>query len=473
MTVRYSATKIQNAFDRLEATTGAMTLYVATTGDDNTGTGAVGSPYATVERAFQDLPRYIRHECKILVAAGVYASGWPTTIAPIFEEDGSLAIVGVGTPDVVSGPWTVTGVASLGSGGIRLTIAAGGLGATDSLCGQTVMILTGGHPGNAHQVVANTDTTIDILFNSDAPHNADTFNLVRPAVKMTAIGCDFRYDSRTQYGSGGAAWNNCRFVVHNIWLDASTSAVGMDLFKFGSVTEGYSGFWLDFVTFTGPGTAYGTVSLVDTNVGQWAPHTDAYILAGATGITNLSVYGKPGFTIDGGGDRVLADLYCRGRINLLDGVVKGALWLSDSILGLANCGAGSIGNYGGSALTFSYGTVVGKAGENAIDCEGTDLRLSDVHFLFGLSAIKSRRGSYISLTAVSCDATGITGSAADIGVLCRVRQSGALNSFLGATVARAAYRFTAPAADIDGAAWLAADGDTATDSRGAFITRGD
>lgn len=167
MTVRYSATKNQDAFDRLEATTGAMTIYVATTGNDNTGTGAVGSPYATVERAYADLPKTLKHECKILVEAGNYASGWPKSIAPVFEDDGSLAIVGVGVPAVVSGPWTVTGVADLGTGGQRLTIAAGGLGAVDSLCGQWVMIATGGHPGSAHQVVANTDTKGGVIVRID------------------------------------------------------------------------------------------------------------------------------------------------------------------------------------------------------------------------------------------------------------------------------------------------------------------
>ena len=88
-------------------TTQDMTLYVdGTLGSDADGDGSVGSPYATVARAYEDIPRYVRHECKILVAAGSYAGGWPTSIAPVFEAAGSLSIVGVGTPTVVSGPWT-------------------------------------------------------------------------------------------------------------------------------------------------------------------------------------------------------------------------------------------------------------------------------------------------------------------------------------------------------------------------------
>jgi hypothetical protein len=57
----------------IAATTQAITLYVATTGSDTTGTGAVGAPYATLTKALSTLPKVINHMVVINVAAGTYS----------------------------------------------------------------------------------------------------------------------------------------------------------------------------------------------------------------------------------------------------------------------------------------------------------------------------------------------------------------------------------------------------------------
>ncbi len=56
-----------------EFDTGSTTIYVATTGNDTTGDGSSGTPYATVARAMQDLPTVLRYNQTIDVADGTYA----------------------------------------------------------------------------------------------------------------------------------------------------------------------------------------------------------------------------------------------------------------------------------------------------------------------------------------------------------------------------------------------------------------
>jgi hypothetical protein len=98
---------------------------------------------------------------------------------------GSLAVVGVGVPTVISGPHTITGSAVLGAGGHLLTVAAGGLGAVDSLCGQSIMVTSAGvRQGFVYLIVANTDTTITLVYTDAPPQNADVFSTVTPPVKI-------------------------------------------------------------------------------------------------------------------------------------------------------------------------------------------------------------------------------------------------------------------------------------------------
>lgn len=471
MTVRYSPTKNQDAFDRLGATTGAMTIYVATTGNDNTGTGAVGSPYATVERAFQDLPRYIRHECKILVEAGDYASGWPKSIAPIFEDDGSLAIVGVGTPDVVSGPWTVTGVADLGTGGQRITVGAGGLGAVDSLCGQMVMIATGGHPGMGHMVGANTDTTIDIVLVSDKVHNADTFNLVNPAVKIAADEAALSQQNMTCPAWDGGTWTSKinRLVLHNIWLDLSASPSLAAILR---MTETYtrddgSGLALSFVRVDLPAPVYGGVFASGVTLNTQKAYTDAFITDGATGVINLDGDYQVGTTITHTGDRETYTAYSYGNTSLKYCCIKGSV--GTTVGADLQVSAGVWGQLYGKCRVLS-GVVVGKTAKIPISVDAVEAFLKNVHILKGSCALKLIGNVRAQIEGLTCDGTDVTGSAVDVGEGASLILIGAHASFVGATGARAAYRFIAPAVDIDGPAWPAA-GAGVTDAMGSWINR--
>jgi len=78
----------------------SKTIYVTTSGNDTTGTGAVGAPYLTVSRAIQDIPYYLTSDVTINIGAGTF------TIASILylrgrfgggEGEGRIYITGAGS----------------------------------------------------------------------------------------------------------------------------------------------------------------------------------------------------------------------------------------------------------------------------------------------------------------------------------------------------------------------------------------
>jgi hypothetical protein len=453
-------------------TVAPITKYVATTGNDTTGKGTVALPYATVDRAYQDMPRVIAHECKILVTAGDYATGWPESIAPTFIKEGSLAIVGVGVPRHVSGPWSVTGVADLGLGGQRLTIGAGGLGAVDGLCGQMVMIATGGHVGNGHMVVGNSDTTIDLILQTDKPHNADTFNLVNPAVKIVVPKAYIGYENHGVHS--GNSWTpiSSRLILHNIWLDFTASPTMVEALRLAGIAGGNQGVTLDFVRIDCANPSYGAIHVDSLQINYPVQYSSDYVADGGTAIANIGADYKPGLTITSTDDRAARLVYLYGsRVSFSNICVKG--WVLCGYLSYASFGFFGVGilSSGRSKISTGTGIVVGKAGSPAIDSgyDGSN-DLNTTHILLGSCALRLYIDAKAWCTDLTCDIVGVTGSAVDVGEHSSLILTGAHANFVGATGARAAYRFTAPAVDINGAAWPAV-GAGVTDAMGSFINR--
>lgn len=58
----------------LAVSDGDVQLYVATTGDDTTGDGSIGNPFATRQRAWDSLLAIINHKYVINIADGVYST---------------------------------------------------------------------------------------------------------------------------------------------------------------------------------------------------------------------------------------------------------------------------------------------------------------------------------------------------------------------------------------------------------------
>ena len=78
----------------------SKTIYVTTGGNDSTGTGAVGAPYLTVNRALQDIPYYLQHDVSINIGAGTFTIGTALWIRGRFGggyAEANIYIVGAGS----------------------------------------------------------------------------------------------------------------------------------------------------------------------------------------------------------------------------------------------------------------------------------------------------------------------------------------------------------------------------------------
>jgi hypothetical protein len=334
-----------------------------------------------------------------------------------------------------------------------------------------VMIATGGHPNQGHMVVANTDTTIDLVLVTDKVHNADTFNLVNPAAKIAADSVVIKQENlAAPYWDGGTWTSNVnRLVIHNIWLDLTASPSASAIMRLlGDAMNNSEGIGLSYVRIDLPATIYGGIHVSGAQLNVSGAQSSAFITDGATGITNLFGDYQVGVSITHAGDREARAIYTYGDSRLMYACVKG--WIS-SVAGRSTAGMLGVGLISGQGFShLNNGIVVGKSTKIALDYDRCNANIRDIHVLNGTCALKLIGNAQVTLEGVTCDAALVTGSAVDMGDSSSLILIGAHANFVGATGARAAYRFIAPAVDIDGAAWPAV-GAGVTDATGSFINR--
>lgn len=469
------------------ATTAAMTLYVATTGSDTTGDGTVGNPYATVEKAYNDIPKIIRHECKILVEAGSYSGGWPKSIDPVLYDNGRLLIIGVGSPTVVSGPHIVTGVSDLGSfTGQLITVGAGGLGATDALCGGWVRVDAGGVVGTAHKIAASTDTTIVVNKITNAVQNGDTISIIRPAITISIPDGFYIEHSPTETKYAVSTNRFSQILLHNLVLDGSscTYRIGSFIIRGDkNCTLNPSNFSipgprLDFCQIILPTSQTGAMEIANCSVNSYRTVVvdGDYVTDGLTGLTNCTatVGEIPGVSITGGSGARTQRTVGLENSELFSAAILGTMMTATGRARLFVSSVGALYTSVGSRLEATSVMVEGKAASNAVS-PGlySYLSLSYVYIRKASDAIDKTKLVTLVLSNVACDPVTVTGSAVRVGVCSSVLQIGALTNFVGASGSgNKAYYFTCDTA-IKSNTWLAANFASATDAKGAFITRED
>jgi hypothetical protein len=85
---------------KIFASCAARVIYVATNGNDSTGTGAVGAPYLTISRAIQDIPYCLTYDAQISIGAGTFTIGSALTLRGRFgggESEGRIFFTGAGS----------------------------------------------------------------------------------------------------------------------------------------------------------------------------------------------------------------------------------------------------------------------------------------------------------------------------------------------------------------------------------------
>jgi hypothetical protein len=203
--------------------------------------------------------------------------------------------------------------------GQLVTVAAGGLGATDSLCGDWIRIDTGGTPGTAHKIGANIDTTVTVNKITAAVQNGDTFSVIRPAVNIaTPNGWLMIHALSDVVIASDLVSNRFSYIkVHNITFDASAAPkrgsivrIKGDRWSAASGSSGLShvpGPRFDFCKIICSATQSGAVVICNCIVNNYLDSVVAadYATEGATGLVNYaSTYGEiPGLSITSSQDR--------------------------------------------------------------------------------------------------------------------------------------------------------------------------
>lgn len=469
----------------LEQTTEEVTYYVAADGNDKTGDGSEEAPFATVDHALSLLPRRIAHKCKILVAdpgEDSYGEGvWPTTIAPEFVADGSLHIVGVGAPDVVSGPYTSTGLATKSNGLCQRIAVSGATWTVDEFCGGFVRVAEGGsHPGTVYAVYGNGADWIDIghyAGSSDKFVSGDAFEIVRPAITIPCS-AGFTVSYLDQYTRENETYKNGRLVIHNLILDGSASTSTGELFSFyGGSTLG--GPFFPFVLLLGPagGSAYPILSVQGTIAVGGAYNFD-YIADGETGLSaeNLaSVTEGPGLVVHTSAGRgEPAAVFLGGSCALAAVCVTGTLItdFSNCLADLSYCSMGNLSAGGSYGITVINGAIVieGQAGQPGAVIRGhAKLKLWCARGSCAVQLLPGTRFDVHGSTA--CSPTDVTGQAIEIGGGCVVSTGSSLASFVGADVGGGAYKWLMTAAKA--AAWPSTNKTGDSDALGSWVVRYD
>jgi len=223
------------------ATVAAMDIYVATTGDDETGDGLVGNPYLTITRAYQDVPYTLRHLVHIHVAAGAYTD-WPQGINNHYEVGGRLSFDGTAAmADVSAGPHTIAAgalVALTGSLTFDIPVVGGGLavGAWDGLF---MEMLDGAQSGSLYAIVENDATDIRIQGFYAMPSAGDTFKIIEPGAVVTlpAVDATIRSDGDDKQNSKDLNIVGMKLVASDsIKVDARFLRVACSIIDCASIT---------------------------------------------------------------------------------------------------------------------------------------------------------------------------------------------------------------------------------------------
>lgn len=183
------------------STSSDYTIYVSTTGSDLTGDGTLSKPYATRQKAYDSLPKFIDNKITIQLAAGIYTelARFPTlTIAP------NSYVRVLGTLDR-SSLFTCTGGDDINADGYAVFEVAGESWTANEHAGKMIEIVTQDGSGEIYSkyipVHSNDATKLYTPQQYFTPSGLTTFYLVSPLTVINASGSNAEIVNRSTVDS--------------------------------------------------------------------------------------------------------------------------------------------------------------------------------------------------------------------------------------------------------------------------------
>jgi hypothetical protein len=185
-------------------TTGNMAIYVnVSTGSDTTGTGTASKPYATITKAYEDVPHLLKHPVQIKIAAGTYTD-FPLVIEHECEDNGQLVFDG-GDISSDAGPFTVAIVTAVNTLSAQDILVSGAGWTPNQFQGKFAKITSGTNAGYYLGIISNTTDTLRVINTRKLPSAPNTFEIGYPLVDINLGATDIInarvYDKTWQYRS--------------------------------------------------------------------------------------------------------------------------------------------------------------------------------------------------------------------------------------------------------------------------------
>ena len=222
-------------------TTAAVDLYVdGTNGSDTAGDGTLTSPFATITKAYNQVPYLIKHPVHIRYTADTYTS-FPTTIHNYCDRDGQLTFECTGDPTTLAGEFTSTNISSVGLlSGYDITVT-GASWTPDEFFGRFIKMTSGSGAGKTFPIYSNDTDTIKIPFTYASITTGDTFNVVDPSgVVNIDHAVTFDVDGTRDYTAAQFGIANTAFTTTQtkryMWQGTSSAILCLCRFKTPSGT---------------------------------------------------------------------------------------------------------------------------------------------------------------------------------------------------------------------------------------------
>lgn len=229
--------------------TANVALFVDPTGaDTNACTASGSSACLTLQGAIKKIPKYLRHQATVSVAAGSYAGA--TISGFVMDQSLQNGLAGIlidgALANVTPTTGSATGTATAGSAGSGITFGTlTDSGATwtvndSALVGKFVVITGGTGSGQVKVIVSNTATALTIAGTWTAPTGTSTYALQSPSVNITSGAPAVVNPLATSVPAAGVqvfdnVANVGRIAFRNVSFSPGGAIVGASVFNSGIV----------------------------------------------------------------------------------------------------------------------------------------------------------------------------------------------------------------------------------------------
>lgn len=456
----------------VDSTVRDLDLYVDTYGSDSLGDGTETNPYATVRRAWMDVPKNIQHTVRIYAAAGDYDNVLPTDMEINVIGDGTFLLAGKAEPTEYLPETITTNVARTTGGSCWVFTVAGAAWDVDDFVGKYVQIIGGDNDGYTFTVGANTADTIHVPDSFDThPITGDHFRIIEPSVIFNNVPrVTFKVaQTNTSYMAG---WESSRVVFANFIIRANVTDYTVNPVVLQGISDYNSCHILSAVTVTSAGTA--GVTLSNAAVNYNAIVDVAGCAAACPSISNLSAgWAGPGFAVTNDArNRNCESIAANGTSTLASAAAIGMIvfYGGQGWMGILCACAVGFSAYVGSVTSvlavgtrgvpsYNYGGVYLYHGQLVVS--NLDVLEAPAAFFVGVN------GRLRADTSCACSSVNV-----DYGAIVHAQTSLSIGAAQDACVGSlGAIKFTGPDPDQVEATWPTA-GHTLTDSMGAFVTYG-